>query len=85
MLFRYDAKNTKSFLKKNNFIPLISQNKRRSKEKKEQTISRHRWIVERTHGHLNTWRGIKTRWNKKVKNYIAAIQIAAINYTLRFL
>lgn len=81
----YDAKNTRSFLKKRGFIPLISKNKRRSKQTFEKTKSRHRWIIERTHGHLNSWRGIFIRWNKKVKNYVAAIQIAATFYTLRFL
>lgn len=81
----YDSRNTKSFLKKNNFIPLISLNKRRSSVKKTRVNSRHRWIIERTHAHLNNWRGIFVRWNKKVKNYIAAIKIAAISYTLRYL
>lgn len=80
----YDAQNTKKFLKQNSFIPLISKNKRRSKINFEKTTSRHRWIVERTHGHLNNWRGIFIRWNKKAKNYIAAIQIAAIHYALRY-
>jgi len=81
----YDAKTTKIFLIKNSFVPLISQNKRRSKKKVEKVKSRHRWIIERTHAHLNNWRGIFIRWNKKVKNYTAAIQIAAAHYTLRFL
>ena len=80
----YDAKNTRDFLKKKGFIPVISLNKRRSKTI-EKIRSRHRWIIERTHGHLNKWRGIFTRWNKKVENYVAAIQIAATFYTLRYL
>jgi len=81
----YDAKNTRLFLKKHGFVPLISKNKRNAKVKPDKTRSRHRWIVERTFGHLNSWRGIFVRWNKKVKNYMAAIQIAAVFYTLRFL
>ena len=81
----YDAKNTRKFLKQNGFVPLISKNKRKSKVQPEKTQSRHRWIVERTFGHLNSWRGIFIRWNKKAENYIAAIQIAAIFYTLRYL
>lgn len=81
----YDSKNTRAFLKNRGFIPLISQNKRRSKKVVEKTGSRHRWIVERTHSHLNNWRGIFIRWNKKVENYVAAIQIAATFYTLRYL
>lgn len=81
----YDAKKTKDFLKKKNFVPLISLNKRKSKKSVERIRSRHRWIIERTHGHLNKWRGIFIRWNKKVENYVAAIQIAATFYTLRHL
>lgn len=80
----YDAKNTKDFLKKKSLIPLITKNKRRSKSNAEKTTSRHRWIVERTHSYLNNWRGIYIRWNKKVQNYLAAIQIASMQYTLRF-
>lgn len=74
----YDAKNTKDFLKKKSLIPLITKNKRRSKNNPEKITSRHRWIVERTHSYLNNWRGIYIRWNKKVKNYLAVLQIAAI-------
>ena len=81
----YDAKNSRTFLKKKDFIPLISQNKRRSNKSVEKTTSRHRWIIERTHSHLNNWRGIFTRWNKKVENYVAALQIAATFYALRYL
>lgn len=81
----YDAKTTREYLKRKGFIPVISFNRRRSKERLEKVRSRHRWIIERTHGHLNKWRGILTRWNKNVENYIAAIQIAAIFQTLRYL
>jgi len=81
----YDAKNTRNYLKKKGFIPVISLNKRRSKIRVEKIKSRHRWIIERTHAHLNKWRGILMRWNKKVENYVAAIQIAATFYTLRYL
>ena len=80
----YDAKNTRDFLKKLCFVPVISLNKRKSKSV-EKVRSRHRWIIERTHGHLNKWRGIFIRWNKKVENYVATIQIAATFYTLRYL
>jgi len=81
----YDAKKTRSYLKQKNFVPVISLNKRNSKIRPAKIRSRHRWIVERTHGHLNTWRAIFTRWNKKAKNYVAAIQIAATFYALRYL
>lgn len=81
----YDAKNTRAFLKALNFVPVISINKRKSKHATEKVRSRHRWIIERSHGHLNKWRGIFIRWNKKVENYVAAIQMAATFYALRYL
>lgn len=79
----YDAKKTRNFLKKKGFIAIIPKNNRNSKKKVKRVYSRHRWIVERTFGHLNKWRGIFIRWNKKVKNYIASLQIAAAFYALR--
>lgn len=81
----YDAQNTRDFLKRKKFVAIIPFNKRNSKKKPIKMQSRNRWIVERSHAHLNTWRGIFTRWNKKVENYLAAIQLAAAFYTLRYL
>lgn len=81
----YDSRVTRIFLKKRGFVPIITKNKRRTKKTVEKIQSRHRWIVERTHSHLNNWRNIFTRWKKKSENYLAAIQIAAVYYTLRYL
>lgn len=81
----YDAKKTRNFLKQKKIIPLIPYNRRRSKQPVPKVSSRHRWLVERTFSHLNSWRGIFIRWNKKLENYLAAIQIASVFYTLRHL
>lgn len=81
----YDAKQTKHFLLQKGFVPIINQNRRRNKQKLPTIKSRHRWIVERSHAHLNRWRAIFIRWIRKDQNYIAAIQIAAANLTFRFL
>jgi transposase len=35
-----------------------------------------RWVVERTHGWLNRFRGILIRWNKKAENYLALLHFA---------
>jgi transposase len=35
-----------------------------------------RWVVERTHSWMNRFRGILTRWSKKVENYIALLHMA---------
>lgn len=35
-----------------------------------------RWVVERTHGWMNRFRGLLIRWCKKAKNYLAFLHIA---------
>ena len=35
-----------------------------------------RWVVERTHGWLNRFRGLLIRWNKKAANYLALLHLA---------
>ena len=41
-----------------------------------------RWVVERTHGWLNRFRGILIRWDKKVDNHIANLHLACAYSTL---
>lgn len=40
-----------------------------------------RWVVERTHGRLNRFRGILIRWEKKAENHLAALHLACAYYT----
>jgi transposase len=35
-----------------------------------------RWVVERTHGWLNRFRGLLIRWAKKAENYLAFVHLA---------
>ncbi len=35
-----------------------------------------RWVVERTHGWLNRFRGLLIRWAKKTENYLAFVHLA---------
>jgi transposase len=35
-----------------------------------------RWVVERTHSWMNRFRRILIRWEKKVKNYVAMLELA---------
>ena len=35
-----------------------------------------RWVVERTHSWLNRSRRLLVRWEKKVENYLAFLQLA---------
>jgi len=42
-----------------------------------------RWVVERTHGWLNRFRGLLIRWAKKAKNYLAFLHLACGMITWR--
>jgi putative transposase len=42
----------------------------------EKTHPARRWVVERTIGWLNRWRGILVRYEKKSKNYLGVVQLA---------
>jgi putative transposase len=45
-----------------------------------------RWVVERTHSWLVSWRGILVCWEKKVENYLGVIELAcALLWFRRFL
>jgi putative transposase len=35
-----------------------------------------RWVVERTHSWTNRFRALLVRWEKKVANYLASLQLA---------
>lgn len=42
-----------------------------------------RWVVERTHSWLNRFRRLLIRWEKKVANYTAMLNLACAYITLR--
>jgi putative transposase len=46
------------------------------KLKKEAGYKARRWVVERTHGWMNRFRGVLIRWSKKAENYIALLHLA---------
>ena len=47
-------------------------------EQKRKRRPARRWVVERTLGWLNQWRGILVRYAKKSSNYLASIKLACI-------
>jgi putative transposase len=53
-----------------------SKGKQRNRRKKAK-----RWVVERTHGWLNRFRGILIRWEKKIENHIACLHLACAYFT----
>lgn len=42
-----------------------------------------RWVVERTHGWLNRFRRLLTRWEKKSQNYFALLECACAYFTFQ--
>lgn len=42
-----------------------------------------RWVVERTHSWLNRFRRLLIRWEKKVENYLALLELACAYITFR--
>jgi putative transposase len=43
-----------------------------------------RWVVERAHSWLVSWRGILVRWEKKPENYLAVIELACALLWFRY-
>jgi len=75
----YDAMTVKNDLKKMKFIPLISINQRRSKKNPEKHSSRYRWIIiERSHGWLNHFRSLRTRWARCESSFLALFEYACV-------
>ena len=73
----YDSVKLKKLFLKNNFIPIVSENIRNSKDK--QTTRKHplhRWIVERTHAWLNHYRSVFTRWTRRYDTFEAMFAFA---------
>lgn len=79
----YDSRSVRSLLE--NVYGYIAHIKSRGDESKE--VRRkgrkkaRRWVVERTHGWLNRFRGILIRWEKKTQNHIACIHLACAYFT----
>lgn len=51
--------------------------------KKSARTKARRWVVERTHGWLNRFRGILTRWAKRADTYVALLHFAFAIITWR--
>jgi putative transposase len=51
--------------------------------KQEAGFKARRWVVERTHSWLNRFRRVLIRWDKKVRNSLAFLQMACAYITYR--
>ena len=79
----YDSSDIREFVTLEGYTPHIKTNSRNSKQ---QTTESHRlaemiyparrWVVERTLSWLTKRRSIRTRWSKKVANWLALVQFA---------
>jgi putative transposase len=74
----------RQFLTRKGYIPHIKINPRRSGKHPESAASNlesaypaRRWVVERTLAWFAKRRSIRTRWSKKLANWLAFVQLAA--------
>lgn len=77
----YDSADIRDFVTLEGYTPHIKANKRRGKQPEprglaETTHPARRWVVERTLSWLSKRRSIRTRWAKKVANWLAFVQFA---------
>lgn len=73
----YDAKWVREHLLTEGFVPHVRS---RGEEKKQLEpspgVKARRWVVERSLGWLNRYRGILVRWCKKPENYLGCLHLA---------
>lgn len=74
----------RQFLKRKGYTPHIRINPRRSGKQSQSAPSNlesaypaRRWVVERTLAWFAKRRSIRTRWSKKLANWLAFVQLAA--------
>ena len=80
----YDTLDIRQFLKRRGYTPHIRINPRRSGKQPQSAPSNlepsypaRRWVVERTLAWFAKRRSIRTRWSKKLANWLAFLQLAA--------
>lgn len=77
----YNSADVRDFVVLEAYTPHIKPNRRRGKEPQPQglgeaTYPARRWVVERTLSWLTKRRSIRTRWAKKVANWLAFVHFA---------
>ena len=82
----YDSSDIREFVTLEGYTPHIKPNPRNSKQQTPQprglaetTHPARRWVVERTLSWLIKRRSIRTRWSKKVANWLALVQFACVH------
>ena len=80
----YDSAKVRSIAKRHGYIPKISRKRR--KDRRGRPVGKrdpYRWVVEGSHSWQNRFRSLKTRWEKKVANYMALLHLSFAIIALR--
>lgn len=64
-------------------LRMVARDKEARELKKPIGKKARRWVVERSHGWFNRFRAILIRWEKKVANYLAMLQLTCAIITFR--
>ncbi len=73
----FDAADFRTHVAALGFTPDIARNPRKTGRPKHRGFIPGRWVVERTHAHLGTFRAIRTRWCRLAQSYEAFLATAA--------
>jgi transposase len=60
-----------------------SRKNRKAPRQYDEHLYRHRHLVENAFLHIKQWRGIATRYAKRVDSFVAAVQIRCLTLWLR--
>lgn len=75
----YDSQNLREWLEKRGTEPIIPPRKNRKiKYDYDKAIYKKRNVIERMFCRFKDWRRIATRFDRNIKNFMAAVTIAAI-------
>lgn len=80
----YDSKAVRHAMRSRNFEAHVRSRKEEKQDKEQCPNYRaRRWVCERTHSWLNRFRRLLIRWEKKVQNYLAFLQLACAHIVWR--
>ena len=73
----YDSQDVRKFLRRRHYRPHVkSRGQEETQRKANPRFKARRWVVERTHSWINRFRRLLVRWEKKVDNYLAFLQLS---------
>ena len=82
----YDTDEIVNMVKEKKAIAVIPPKSNRKEQRAyDQDIYKQRHLVENAFAYLKRWRGIATRYAKRVNSFVSAVQIACINWWLRLI